>query len=334
MMQDFSIVVIGGSAGGVQAIIGVAEQLPADLNAAVFVALHLSPSAPSVLAELLNRRSAMQVEWAIDGVEIEAGTIYVAPPDKHLTLEPGHVALGRGPRENGHRPAIDPLFRTAAHVYCERVIGVVLSGNLDDGSVGLVEIRKMGGKAIVQDPTDSPYSGMPQNALDAAGADVVCPADQLADAIIELVNRPAPTIELCRDMPEDIATGGKSPMAADEREEGELSVYGCPDCGGALWEIDDGKTLRFRCRVGHSYTDESLLEGMTDGVERAMWAALRALEEQATQARQLARRMKARGHSSLTERFLGQAVESEERALIIRRALLRPEAREVLDEVS
>src|SRR5688500_12743455 len=163
---DFAIVVIGGSAGAVETVIALGRELPGDLNAAVLISLHLSPSAPSALADLIGRRAAMRVGWADDGEVIVPGRIYVARPDHHLVIESGKVALGRGARENGHRPAVDPLFRTASHTYRERVIGVVLSGNLDDGAMGLREIRSCGGRAIVQDPRDSAFAGMPTNALD------------------------------------------------------------------------------------------------------------------------------------------------------------------------
>lgn len=322
-MGDFKIVVVGGSAGGVEASLSLAAGLSPELDAAVCIALHLAPTGPSLFAELLDRRTNMNVSWARDGDAIRPGHIYVAPPDQHLLIEPGYLRLGRGPRENGHRPAIDPLFRTAAHVYCERVIGVILSGNLDDGSAGLDEIRKMGGKAIVQDPADSPFNSMPLNAIEIAGADAVVPALHLAETIHQFVTAPNGKSGLCEDLPDDIAAGGDAPMSTDEREQGQLSGYGCPDCGGALWEVRDGELVRYRCRVGHAYTEESLLEAMTDGVERAMWASLRALEEQAAQAHRLARRMKARGHAALTERFTKQALDAEQRAALIREALLR-----------
>jgi two-component system chemotaxis response regulator CheB len=326
-MDDFKVVVVGGSAGGVEIARTITRDLPASLNAAVFITLHLSPTSESVFAELLDRTSQMNVCWARDGAVIEAGNIYVAPPDEHMLVERGYVRLGRGPRENGHRPAVDPLFRTAAHAYCDRTIGVIISGNLDDGSAGLKEIRKMGGKAVVQDPKDALYDGMPLSAIDVAGADDIVKAAQLSERIVALViGTTDPSLGCGEDMPEDIAAGGETPMSADEREAGERSVFGCPDCGGVLWEIKDGELVRFRCRVGHAYTEESLLEAMGEGVERAMWAALRALEEQAVQGHNLAKRMKARNHQPLYERFTKRALEAEERAAIVRAALLKSRA--------
>jgi two-component system, chemotaxis family, protein-glutamate methylesterase/glutaminase len=294
--ENFAIVVIGGSAGAVETVMSLGRALPADLNAAVFIALHLSPSAPSALAELIGRKAAMRVAPAQDGEDIEPGRIYVARPDLHLVVEAGRVALGRGPRENGHRPSVDPLFRTAARVYKQRVIGVVLSGNLDDGSAGLREIRSCGGRAIVQDPADAAFPGMPSNALDIAGADATVSAAQLAERITEFVNAPNGSNGKPDDVSHDIATGGRSPMTFDEREAGKPSPFGCPDCGGALWEVQDGQLVRYRCRVGHAYNEEALLEAQTEGIERAMWAALRALEEAAGQARRMTERMRQRGH--------------------------------------
>lgn len=325
MTENFKIVVMGGSAGGVEAALTLARELPADLNAAVFICIHLSASAPSSFAELINRKSKLPAAWGRDGAVIKAGQIYVAPPGMHLLIEKDHICLGRGPRENGHRPAIDPLFRSAAHTYGERVIGVIVSGNLDDGTAGLREIRNMRGRAIIQEPADALYSSMPLSALEGVGADVVAPLARIPEKVIELVNRPVlsgPTIE---NLPHDIASGGISPMSQDERDAGTVSPFGCPDCGGALWELQDGEFIKYRCRVGHAYSDESLLESQTDGVERAMWAALRALEEAAAQAHRLSQRMRSRGYESLMERFRAQAMDAEERAVVIRRALLKLE---------
>jgi two-component system, chemotaxis family, protein-glutamate methylesterase/glutaminase len=321
-MSDFRIVVIGGSAGAVEAVIGVATGLPADLPAAVLIAVHISPVARSALAELIGRRSALKVASAHDGDVLEAGRIYVAPPDCHLLVEAGHVSLGHGPRENGHRPAIDPLFRTAAHNYGPRVVGVILSGNLDDGAMGLREIRRMGGRAIVQNPADALYDEMPRNAIDSADPDVVAPVRDIAQHITRLVAA-SPSASGVEDLPPDIAAGGEAPLSADERESGELSPFGCPDCGGALWQLHDGELVRYRCRVGHAYTEQNLLDAQFSGVDRAMWAALRALEESASNALALAKRMRARGHEKLAGRFTKQAMEAEMRAVIIRRALLK-----------
>lgn len=319
--ESFGIVVIGGSAGAVESVMALGGALPGDLDAAVLIALHVSPSAPSVLTELIGRRSALAVSSAIDGDEIVPGRIYVAQPDLHLVVEAGRIKLGRGPRENGHRPAVDPLFRTAARIYRNRVIGVVLSGNLDDGSSGLREIRACGGRAIVLDPADCAFAGMPSNAIDVAGADAVVPAAELAPTVVEFVRQVAR--QASSPVPEsgDISTGGQHAMMEDEREIGRPSAFGCPDCGGVLWEYDDGQLARFRCRVGHAYNEEALLEAQNEGIERAMWAALRALEESAEQAGRIVERMQQRGHTGIAQRFTSRAQEYAARAEIIRRAL-------------
>jgi two-component system, chemotaxis family, protein-glutamate methylesterase/glutaminase len=321
MNENFAIVVVGGSAGAVEMVMALGRDLPGDLNAAVFIALHLSPSAPSALAELVGRRAGMVVALANDGEEIAPGRIYVARPDLHLVIEGGRVSLGRGPRENGHRPAVDPLFRTAARVFGPRVIGVVLSGNLDDGAMGLREIRTLGGRAIVQDPRDSAFAGMPTNAIDIAGADAIVPAAKLAEQIIEFARHTPKSKSPPQRPSADISTGARQPMSQDEREVGEPSVFGCPDCGGALWEMKDGEMTRFRCRVGHAYNEEALLEAQTEGIERAMWAALRALEEATDQAKRMTERMRSRGHDSIARRLHEKAREHEARARIIRHAL-------------
>lgn len=321
---NFAVVVIGGSAGAVESVMALGRLLPADLEAAVLIALHLSPSSPSILTELIGRRAGMKVESTVDGDELAPGRIYVAQPDLHLVVEPGRIRLGRGPRENGHRPAVDPLFRTAARVYGTRVIGVILSGNLDDGSSGLREIRACGGRAIVLDPADCAFAGMPTNAIDIAGADAIVPEADLAATIVDFVKQVShqehgrhPTERLSRD----ISTGGAHAMLEDEWDTGRPSTFGCPDCGGVLWEYDDGQLTRFRCRVGHAYNEEALLEAQNEGIERAMWAALRALKEAAQQSDRIRERMEQRGHADIARRFAKRSQEHEARSEIIRHAL-------------
>jgi two-component system, chemotaxis family, protein-glutamate methylesterase/glutaminase len=316
------IVLLGGSAGGIEAISTILSVLPADFPAALFVVVHLNPSVPSLLADILGRKCRLRVMHARDGVEIESGVVYVGPPDRHLTVHEGFVRLGRGPRENGFRPALDPLFRSAAANFRDGVIGVIVSGNLDDGTTGLFEVKRQNGVAIVQDPDDAIYKGMPASAIQEVAVDYVLPASAIGERIVALVNESRlQSITVAPDVEPDIAIGGESALMMEEREDGHPASLGCPDCGGTLWEMQDGELVRYRCRVGHAFSDESLLAAQTETLETALWTALRALEETEEQALRIAKRMSKRGHPMLADRFERQAVDARRRARIVRDAL-------------
>ena len=325
-MPGHDIITVGASAGGVEALAGLVRGLPADLPAAVFVALHVPAHGTSVLPQILSRRGPLPARHARDGEAIDPGRIYVAPPDQHMLIHGRVIRLSRGPRENGVRPAIDPLFRTAARWYGPRVVGVILSGTLDDGSAGLVAIKERGGVAIVQDPEEALFPGMPRNAIDAAPVDHILPTP----AIPELLNR------LAREeaagegdvpMPDDMETEAaiaEFELAAleDKDHPGSPSPYACPDCAGVLWEIQDGEMTRFRCRVGHAWSPTSLLAAQSKSLETALWTAFRALEERAALAIRSAERFRSKGRMGAASRFEAQARESKKRATLIRQVLL------------
>ena len=317
------IVLLGGSAGGIEAISLILQELPAQFEAAVLVVVHLNPSVPSLLSDILARRTKLTVRSAQDGAVIEAGTVYVAPPDRHLTIHEGCVLLGRGPRENGFRPAVDPLFRSGAAAAGPHVIGVVLSGNLDDGTMGLVMIKQQGGIAIVQHPDDALYPGMPASALqEVPDIDYVLPASAIGQRIASLVEESrVQSITIARDVQPDMAIGGDEPLNLDERVDGKPANLGCPACGGTLWEFKEGELASYRCRVGHAFSDEALLAAQTEALEAALWTAFRALQEQREQATRIADRMDRRGHPTLADRFRRQAQDAERRAAIVRTAL-------------
>jgi two-component system, chemotaxis family, protein-glutamate methylesterase/glutaminase len=315
------IVVIGASAGGVQALDQVVERLPPELPASVFVVLHLAAGGRSVLPSILERMGPLPATVPSEQQLPERGHIYVAPPDRHLLLVGQEVRLTGGPRENGHRPAIDPLFRSAARTYGPRVIAVVLSGTLDDGAAGSRMVRDRGGVVIVQHPEDALYGDMPQNTLDMAGADAVVPGVEVAGKICELLDAP---------LPEDVPDA----EAAEEQETNELvdsqlAVNGtptelaCPDCGGALWEREDGDLVRFGCRVGHVYSPESLVAEHGKALEQALWAALRGLEERADLYRRMARRASMTGRRSIERRFHTRSESAERHATAIREAIAK-----------
>ncbi len=323
-MANFDVVVIGASAGGVGFLQRVVERLPVEFGAAVFVVLHLPDGARSMLPAILDRAGQLPASHAVNGALIRRGHIYVAPPGFHLTLERDRMRVTRGAREHGLRPAIDPLFRSAALVFGPRTIGVVLSGLLDDGSVGLRDIKRAGGVAVVQDPAETPWPSMPESALAHVDVDYTLQAAQIGELLETLVaSRDAAAIGPTVDEDRLEKEVKELTMHEDERDHpGEPSPYSCPDCGGVLWELQDGEMFRFRCRVGHAYSSDTLTTEQAASVEHALWMALRALEEQAAVRRRIAARMRRLGHQSSADRFDGMIRELECQAQTIRGLLL------------
>lgn len=285
------IIVVGASAGGVEALATLVAGLPTELPASVFVVLHVLPGGVSVLPKILARAGTLPVAAAVDGEKIERGRVYVAPADHHLLLHDGHVQLTRGPRENGHRPALDPLFRSAARAYGRRVIGAVLSGALDDGTAGLRMISDAGGLAFVQDPADALYPGMPSSALEHDPGARPVPIRELAHTICSAVDELLAGDEQAL---ESVAEAKPQPASPDRSDDdpraGLLTSITCPECGGALWEHDEEGLLRFKCHVGHAYSADSLEVNQSQSLEAALWAALRSLQERANLFRRLSRR--------------------------------------------
>jgi two-component system, chemotaxis family, protein-glutamate methylesterase/glutaminase len=318
------IVVIGASAGGVEALKRVIGALPTDLEAAVFVVLHVSSIGTSVLPDILGRVSGLRVAHAQEGDDIERGRVYVAPPDRHLLLESGRVRVVGGPKQNGHRPAIDPLFRSAARSYGVKVVGVVLSGTLDDGATGLLAIKRAGGISIVQDPRDALFRTMPERAIEVVGPHHVLPAEEIAAVIAEAIETtpvyPHGHVRDHRDDP-DVLEGD-----LDRDVRGTISAYSCPECSGSLWEITEGANVRYRCRVGHAYTEEALNAGQGAAVESALWSALRALEERLELTRRLVRRLERLDNVRSASRIRNRVQTDEAHAEILRRVLYEHEA--------
>jgi two-component system chemotaxis response regulator CheB len=328
-VEGHDIVVVGASAGGVDALRSMAAQLPADLAASVLVVLHVTAGAPSALPEILRRAGRLPVAHALDGERLQPRSILVAPPDHHLIVHDGHVRVTRGAKENSHRPAIDPLFRSAAAACGPGVVGVVLSGMLDDGAAGLAAVKAAGGVAIVQDPDDATYPSMPRSALGVVDADEIVTARLLGSAIARWVatppgmNQPAPAW-LARE--NGFALEPDEPDV-EEVPPGQVSDQTCPTCGGTLWERTEGEgPLRYRCRVGHAWSAESLFARNAGALEDALWTALRALQERAGLARRLADDARARRRSLTAAHFERSADDADRRAQIVRRAL--EEARE------
>jgi len=332
-MPGHDTIVIGASAGGVEALSQLVSLLPPDLPAAVFVVLHIPPQGHSVLPNILNRaiakrqkQSSLKAIHPQDGEQIEYGKIYVALPNLHLLVKRGSISLARGPKENSHRPAVDPLFRTAARAYGQRVVGVVLSGTLDDGTAGLMAVKQQGGMAIVQDPEEAMYEGMPRSAIENVEVDRILPVADIAALLAELANQPvaAVTAAVSDDMEieADMAELELNAMQNPNRP-GTPSPYACPDCGGVLWQLDEGRLMRFRCRTGHAYSTDSLVAAQSKQLEDALWNALRALEEKAALTERMANRSRDLQQAYSSRRFTEQAQAARQRATLVRQLILK-----------
>jgi two-component system chemotaxis response regulator CheB len=333
-MAGRDVIVVGASAGGVETLKEVARGLPAGLPASVFVVCHFPPGGRSILPEILSGAGPLLATHAIDGELFHPGHIYVAPPDHHLLLSPDRrIRATRGPRENHSRPAIDPLFRSAARYYRERVVGVILTGSLHDGVAGLMAVRSAGGVAVVQDPRDAAVAAMPRSATELAGADHIVPATEIGSLLVKLARNAAPEpgashmdpkthppVDPIDRMPDVVDRDFNGQVNGDRR--GQVSTFTCPECGGSLWQVDDTGLIRFRCHVGHAYEGESLLAEQGEALEAALWTSVRTFREKAVLTRQLAAHERAKGNERVAARFDEQAVQAEEYATLIVRHVL------------
>ncbi|TGP20258.1 MULTISPECIES: chemotaxis protein CheB [unclassified Mesorhizobium] len=311
------IIVIGASAGGVEPLRRIVSDLPADLPAAVFVVLHVGQV--SYLAEILSRTAVLDTSVAKNGATFKTGNIYVAPPGFHLLLHGDHMMLRRGPRENLARPAIDPLFRSAALSYGASVIGVLLSGSLSDGTAGLRAIKAVGGLAVIQHPKDAPVPAMVESALHYVEIDHCLPAAKIGKLLAKLAAEPAgetfappPGVRL----EAAVAAQEHSTMKEEDRL-GELSVFTCPECHGPLWEIEDGDMLRYRCHTGHAFSADAVMEAQAIEADEILWSLLRSHQQRAEFARRVAERERTRDRSKLAAEFGRRAKEYEADAALI-----------------
>lgn len=334
------IIVIGGSAGSLEALKTILGCLPNGFPASVFVVLHLSPDFPSMLPSLLSRIGHLPASNPADGEHIQPARVYVARPDHHMTIENGRVRMLRGPRENRHRPAIDPLFRTAAREYGPRLIGVVLSGLQDDGAAGLFAVKQRGGIAIVQDPRHASFNAMPDHAIEYAKPDYILPSRDIASVLVHLAERNQAESDMARKNISHKSNGRKSKyrkaeaaaqnpaanqdVAYPSEGEGVPSVFACPECHGVLWELKDSKMVRFRCRVGHSFGSDSLTRELSIASESALWAAVRALEEKAALQRRVAENIG--NDRSMSMRLFDQSESDLANAVLIREMIFRHDA--------
>jgi two-component system, chemotaxis family, protein-glutamate methylesterase/glutaminase len=314
------LVVVGASAGGVEALVTLVGGLPADFLGTVLVTLHMPARGHSALAQILDRSGPLSVGQAVEGEVLEAGRVLVAPPDRHLIVYDGRVTLSRGPHENGHRPAVDVLFRSAAAARGARVIAVVLSGALDDGAAGMVAVKLRGGIGVCQDPGDALHAGMPRAAAQAAEVDHVLPVAQMPALLARLVSDEVagadPASNLMQ-MEVAMASLDADGMHQPERP-GAPAGISCPDCNGSLFELHEGGLTRLRCRVGHAWSPESLVAQQSAAYETALWTALRTLEEKAALTLKLGNQALQRGHRITGERFRTEAAEAHRSAELLR----------------
>jgi two-component system, chemotaxis family, protein-glutamate methylesterase/glutaminase len=327
-MPTRNIVVIGASAGGLEAVRTFVHSLPKEIPASIFVVIHTSPDSPGLLASILDRVSPVPVFVPRDGATIREGCVYVAPPDEHLIIEANRVRLTHGPREHRFRPAVDPLFRSAAEYHGPRVIGIVLSGHMADGAHGLMVIKQRGGVAIVQDPEQAQVPSMPLSALSLVKVDHVLRVEEMASVVVGIVMNNNPR----RKVKKSARQKGTTEVPSPERPDGDALKTGsmpgppspltCPDCGGSLWELKEPGLLRYRCHVGHGFSAESLGDGMNVKLEDTLWSALRAMEELIELRKRMLDRSKGQQLTALATTLEGEVRELEERAAIVRELLL------------
>ena len=323
------LIAIGASAGGIEALQKLLAALPADLPASVLIVLHTSGrTGGSLLPQILGRATALQVSHPEDRERIRHGHVYIAPPDFHMLVQGNHIRVLQGPRENLHRPAIDPLFRSAAVAAGRRVIGVVLTGMLDDGTSGLIVIRAHGGVPIVQDPLTAMFSSMPRHALEEVPEARVLPLEEIPAELVRLVGEEIPE-EPPTERPGSLEEKEtrflefEMPQLPPEERPGNPSAFACPDCGGVLWELDEEGFLRFRCRVGHAFTARNLSVEQQHAVETALWSALRALEESAALYKRLSSRATTSQHTQSAQLFQDRAENTEQNARVLREFLVQ-----------
>ncbi len=317
-------IVIGASAGGFEVVVDIASQLPADLPVPVFLAMHVPAYQPSYLPSILARAGKLQAIHPVDGQKVEPGFIYIAPPDRHLLIDDGHVAVKRGPKENGFRPSIDALFRSAAYSFGPGAIGVVLSGALHDGTSGLWTIKRLGGIAIVQDPYDARYASMPRSALEYVNADYTVKASEISELLIRLANDPveregANRKDADKDLEHRIATEVQVAAGTNVSEEnilelGELTSFTCPECHGTLIQIKEGAFSRFRCHTGHGFTDDALLDAVTRYTGEKVWQVTRSLQETVMILQHMGKHIQDAGDVEKAGNFFDKARDLEKQA--------------------
>jgi two-component system chemotaxis response regulator CheB len=328
-MPPDRVIVVGTSSGGVEALRILLGGLPGDFATPICVVQHIAASAPGILHQILERAGSLPAFKVVSGMPLRAPGVYVAPPDFHLMVEKGMVRVTKGPRENRFRPAVDPLFRSAAYSYGPGAIGVVLTGDLDDGTSGLWAIKEHGGIAIAQDPAEALYPSMPRSAIQHVAVDHVVPIGALAPLLVTLTSVPlesAPAPQRSAELEAEVQIAkGEDARQVGVMGLGRPSTYTCPDCHGVLLEIKDGGVTRFRCHTGHAYSAESLASAVFEGIEETMWAAVRALDEGGSLLEQMAREFQEHDGES-ADSLKDRASTAKRRADQIRRLIVESAA--------
>jgi two-component system, chemotaxis family, protein-glutamate methylesterase/glutaminase len=325
-MAKRDIIVVGASAGGVQALLEMVESLPNPFDAAIFIVLHTAPYSPGFLPDVLNRKSSIEAYYPVDGEAVEPGNIYVAAPDHHLLIEDNKVIVRKGPKENRFRPSVDALFRSAAYCYGSRVIGVILSGLLNDGTSGLWSIKRRGGIAVIQQ--DPMYDSMPKNVLEFVEVDYCLPAREIGKLLTRLVNEDAPEVtklseeELKLMEVEVVIASNDNAYEIGVLSMGEVSPITCPECAGALVSFKEGKTVRFRCHTGHAFSASALLSGITKRVEDDMIKVRRGLHETAMLLEKIGQRLEESGENDDAILFKQKAEDSLTKSEILKELAL------------
>ncbi|MCW3111875.1 MAG: CheB methylesterase [Segetibacter sp.] len=322
-MHKKDIIVVGASAGGVNALIEFVKFLPKNFDASIFVVLHLHPSTPSNLPAILSNLGTLKAVHPEDGDKIKTRQIYIAPPDHHLLVENDRVLVRKGPKENRFRPSVDVLFRSAAYNYGSRVIGIVLSGMLNDGTSGMWSVQQMGGICMVQDPAEALYDSMPSNVLNEVDVDYSIPVAQMGAVLQELIHENASNMqditpeqmELMK-MEVVIAANGNA-LELGILEKGNLTPFTCPECHGALIRLTEGTSVRFRCHTGHAFSASTLLAGVTESIEEQLWSTMRTFEEAIMLLEQIANTFKNTGKEDAAEEFFKKAEENRKRSKVL-----------------
>jgi len=318
-MHKRTIIVIGTSAGGVQTLCDLTKHLPEDLDAAIFVVMHIGSE--TMLPEILSSRGNLPAVIAEDGKEYKRGHIYCAPANCHLSIKDHVTVLKRGPRENGHRPAIDVLFRSAAREHRAKVVGVLLTGGRDDGTAGLYAIKARGGVAIVQNPDEAAMPDMPRNALNMVDVDFCLPVRQIAEVLVQLANGNA--IDITEASHGNVVEDETATHHSSAEPPGDQIPVACPECNGPLYEVKDGELAHFQCFVGHRFSPQSLGEQHTEALERALWTASRKLKERIVLHEQLAERKRNKGEDELRKRLEESVVNARQDLKLLREVLDR-----------
>jgi two-component system chemotaxis response regulator CheB len=323
-MSGRDIIVVGTSAGGVEALRTLVGGLPADFPGSVFIVMHTAPDSPGVLAQILDRSGPLPAANAANRARIRPGHIYVAPPDRHLLLEPGLMRVTHGPKENRFRPAVDPLFRSAAQTYGPRVVGVILTGGLDDGASGLWAVKQLGGMAVVQNPEEAFMPSMPLSALGQVEVDHTLPVAEMSTLLARLASTSVAE-QGGYEVPEELNI--EVGIAKEDRARnkdvfklGEPSNYACPECHGTLLQLKENGRTRFRCHTGHAFSADSLLAEITENVEVSLWNSIRAIDESAMLMRHMAEHL-SESDAGTAEQFLKRAKAAERRSEMVRRAV-------------